>query len=237
MSSEEGSFWDQRYGREGAIWGEDPSPTALLASRHVGGPARVLDVGFGYGRDLVYLGRLGHTVAGIDLSEEGYRQALRRLEGAGVLPECLRTGAFEEAEFGGGAFDAVISHRVAHLLLTPEAIARFADRARALLRPGGVLCLGARNLHDLSPANMVPVHDGVYEYRDRPGHRIRYWDDETFRGAFGADFSIVALKRATEAESAHKPVACHLTVMVARKPAVGVNGGTGAGAAPREDTP
>jgi SAM-dependent methyltransferase len=177
----------------------------------------VLDVGFGYGRDLVFLARQGCRVAGVELSEEGRRMAEERLRGEGLWAEALLGGRFEDAPDLGASFDALLSHRVAHLLVTPESVARFARQAGAVLRPGGLLCVGVRNLRDLDPAAMTPVGDGVFEYRDRPGHRIRYWDDDAFADAFGHDFTMLLLTEAVEEECRARPAPCHLTVMVARK--------------------
>ena len=73
MTSDEREFWDRRYSREGAIWGDGPSPTALLLAGCLPPRARVLEVGFGYGRDLLFLLRNGCRVAGIELSGEGRR--------------------------------------------------------------------------------------------------------------------------------------------------------------------
>jgi hypothetical protein len=64
---------------------------------------------------------------------------------------------------------------------------------------------------------MVRVADHVYEYARRPGHRIRYWDDDAFRRAFGEAFAILSLSAAVEPETAAQAVPCHLTVMLARK--------------------
>jgi SAM-dependent methyltransferase len=217
MPIDEAVFWDTRYQREGAVWGEGPSPSAVLAAKHLAPGARVLDVGFGYGRDLAYLSRLGHRVHGVDLSGEGRRQAARRLEESGLPADTLLVGAFQEQALGDQTYDLVLSHRVVHLLLTRDEIACFAGRARQLLDVGGLLCVGARNPDDLDPDSMIPVRDGVYEYRDRPGHRIRYWGDDTFREAFGGAFDILALERATEEESRSRPLPCHLTVLLARK--------------------
>ena len=90
MQSTEGAFWDRRYREEGAIWGEGPSPAAVLLGRHLAPGNRVLDVGFGYGRDLVYLGQQGCRVSGVEMAVEGARQASRRLSDAGLMPERFR---------------------------------------------------------------------------------------------------------------------------------------------------
>jgi hypothetical protein len=58
-TSNEGAFWDNRFHTKGAIWGNGPSPTAQLAARYLHGGECVLEVGFGYGRDVCYLLRQG----------------------------------------------------------------------------------------------------------------------------------------------------------------------------------
>ncbi len=226
MRSDEGQFWDERFRREGAIWGEGPSPTVKALLRYLPAKARVLEVGFGYGRDLAFLLGHGHRAWGVDLSAEGRRLAEERLGRAGLAAERLLTGAFEASDVPDGQFDAVFSHRVAHLLVTDEAVATFTERVRRALRPGGVLCVGARNEDDLNPAEMRCVGGSVYEYAQRPGHRIRYWDDAVFRDAFENDFLFLTLDRVYEAESRSHPVPCHLTVMVGSKK-VGARDGDG----------
>src|SRR5438132_5389825 len=106
MKSDEGTFWDRRYQAEGAIWGEAPSPTARAAARHLPPNPRVLEVGFGYGRDLSFLLRQGCKVVGIDLSREGQRQAEARLEREGLQPDDLLAGRFEDCALPGERFDA-----------------------------------------------------------------------------------------------------------------------------------
>src|SRR4051812_5277132 len=170
MRSDEGGFWDERFRREGAIWGEAPSPTALTALRHLPANARVLEVGFGYGRDLAFLLRQGFRVWGVDLSPEARRRTEERLRREGLTAERLQTGPFEDSDLPEGQFDAVVSHRMAHLLVTEEAVRRFADKAHRVLRPGGILCLAVRNAEDLNPAEVRPRGENVYEYTPRPGH-------------------------------------------------------------------
>jgi hypothetical protein len=64
---------------------------------------------------------------------------------------------------------------------------------------------------------MTWVDDHVYEYRQRRGHRIRYWDDAAFREFFGGAFPLLTLAPAVEQESASNQVPCSLTLMAGRK--------------------
>jgi SAM-dependent methyltransferase len=222
MKSEEGEFWDQRFRQEGALWGDVPSPTAVLLAPLLTPGARVLDVGFGYGRDLVYLAERGFRVSGIDLSVDGQVLARRRLADRALQAENLYRGRFEETDLPGGYFDAVLNHRMAHLLTSIESLAAFAAHIRGVMRPGGLLALAARSTLDYDPGEMVPVEPGVYEYRIRPGHRIRYWDEDTVRLFCSTGFERITTRAETEAECVTHPVPCRLLLLIARKiPAVG----------------
>ena len=217
MNSEESGFWDKRYREEGAVWGEAPSPTAVLLAPLLAPRSCVLDVGFGYGRDLVYLAERGFRVSGVDASGDGQAQAQRRLADRGLQAENLYRGRFEESDIPPGRFDAVLNHRMAHLLTSVEAVAAFAARIRQVLRPGGLLALAARSVRDHDPDQMIPVEPGVYEYRARPGHRIRYWDEEAVRLLCSLEFDVLAFQAAHEPETLTRPVPCHLLVLIARK--------------------
>jgi SAM-dependent methyltransferase len=217
MRSDEGPFWDERFRREGAIWGDAPSPTAQALVRYLPAQARVLEVGFGYGRDLAFLLAQGFRAWGVDLSTEARRRTEARLRREGLTAERLLTGSFEDSDCPPGQFDAVYSHRMAHLLVTEEAVERFTAKAQRVLRPGGVLCLSVRNAEDRNPAEVRRVGEAVYEYTPRPGHWIRFWDDAALRQAFGKVFTFLALERVCEHESRGRPVPCHLTILVGRK--------------------
>ena len=81
----------------------------------------------------------------------------------------------------------------------------------------GLLCVGVRNANELDLTSMSRVDDNVYEYKQRPGHRIRYWDDAAFREFFGGSFTLLTLAAAVEQESASNQVPCPLTLMAGRK--------------------
>ncbi len=217
MYSDKPGFWDERFRHEGAIWGDGPSVTAQAAVAYLPPNARVLEVGFGYGRDLAYLSRHGYQVSGIDLSTEARSRAEERLRREGLVAERLATGRFEDNGLPAEAFDAVLSHRMAHLLVTDDAVGRFVVAAERVLRPGGILCLSVRNSEDVNPTEVVRVFGNVYDYTPRPGHRIRFWDDDALRAAFGKAFAPLMFRREQEIESAGRPLPCHLTLMIAKK--------------------
>jgi SAM-dependent methyltransferase len=217
MRSDQSSFWDDRYRREGVMWGESASVTAQRALRYLPANARVLEIGFGYGRDLVFFVRQGYRVWGIDLSPEAHRLAEARLRREGLAAERLLTGSFQDNTFPDVFFDGVVSHRMAHLLVTNQAVESFAGQVRRILRPGGLLCLSVRNTEDRNPAEVRHVGDCVYEYLPRPNHWIRFWDDGGLRNVFGDAFTLLAMEQVCEDESRCRPVPCHLTVLIGRK--------------------
>lgn len=218
MSDAAAQFWNRRYSTHSACWGEDGSPTLQAALRHFPASGRALEIGYGYGRDLLLLARRGLEVVGIDPAGEGRRMAEERLA-VRRLAATLMTADFVEADLPVAAFDAVLSHRTLHLMTEPGMAERFVRKLAAVARPGAIACIGTRDLRDLDPGRMTGhAHGpGVYEYADRPGHVISYWDDERFRSSFGADFDILSLERAEEQEASDNPVPCHLTIMVARR--------------------
>jgi SAM-dependent methyltransferase len=217
MTSNEGAFWDHRFRTEGAIWGNGPSPTAELAARYLHGGERVLEVGFGYGRDVCYLLRQCYRVFGIEASREGHRSTEDRLRREGLKADGLLLGHFEENTLADGSFDAVVCHRLLHLLVSRKAVAQFVEQVQRVLRTSGLLCVGVRNANDLDLTSMTWVEDNVYEYTQRPGHRIRYWDDAAFREFFGGAFTLLTLAPAVVQESASNQVLCSLTLMAGRK--------------------
>jgi SAM-dependent methyltransferase len=215
---EAGAFWSRRYCTEGTVWGDTHSPTVALAMPHMPPGAHVLEVGFGYGRDLVFLARHGFKVTGLEPSVTGTQMARQRLDQAGAHVEELLLTTLEDADIPAARFHAVISHRMLHLLTTREAIDKFILKLQHVMRPGALLCIGARDTQDLDTTKMLPRETGIYEYRHRPGHLVSYWDAPRFTAVFGAAFEILEFRQATEPEAHNHPVPCYITIMLARKP-------------------
>jgi SAM-dependent methyltransferase len=166
------TYWDERYRRDGKIWGDGPSELARLAvarlSFAAGRGFDLLDVGCGYGRDSLYLAQeLGCRVLGIDPSPVAVATARRGRRGdLDVEFEAADPATFATADpatfatarppgdggdAGGAArpdrYDVVYASNVYHLL-PPAGRRAFAAAVTALTRPGGLFLLSTLSPRD-----------------------------------------------------------------------------------------
>jgi SAM-dependent methyltransferase len=108
----------------------------------------VVDAGCGYGRNLVYLLRMGCEVFALDASDEGvaHVRALAK-ELAPKLPdENFRVGVIEKMPFADGLADVVICNSVLHFAQDEQHFLAMVEELWRVLKPGGLLfCrLGSR---------------------------------------------------------------------------------------------
>lgn len=217
-SGENLDFWSKRYVEEGHIWGDEPSMTAERLAERLNRAATVLDVGCGYGRDIVEFVQQGHTVHGIEKAVVGLSEAsesIREYIDRGQAHLIL--GEFSRSALADDSFDAISSHRLLHLLGDNGHVRSFVNTAARVLKPGGLLYVSARDDRDFNPEQMIRRSDGQAEYKDRPGHLISFWNEARFRESFGRKFEILDFEKGTEIESKINPVDSHFTLMKARK--------------------
>lgn len=102
---------------------------------------KILDVGTGNGSLALLLSEMGHSVVGIDISEEMLSVAREKADKRGVDPE-LKIGDAESPDFEDESFDVVVSRIVLWTLPHPETAVGEWWR---VLKPGGrVYEFGAR---------------------------------------------------------------------------------------------
>jgi ubiquinone/menaquinone biosynthesis C-methylase UbiE len=97
--------------------------------------ARVLDVGTGPGAVALLLADMGHSVTGLDRSEEMLKKARENAERLG-LPVDFKQGDAESIPFEDESFDVVVNRDVLWTLPNPDAALREWKR---VLRPSGRL--------------------------------------------------------------------------------------------------
>jgi tellurite methyltransferase len=87
------NVYDQRYAGEEFYWGKKPSTMCGRVVEMMKPGAdfrpRLIDLGCGEGRDIVYFARHGFEVVGLDLSRPGLEKAKQYAEEAGVLVETI----------------------------------------------------------------------------------------------------------------------------------------------------
>jgi SAM-dependent methyltransferase len=131
------------------------------------GGQRVLDLGFGDGRNLPLLQQLGFSVSGVEVTSEICEAATRRMARLGV-PVDLRVGRNRQIPFDDRAFDHVVA---CHSCYYVDPGTTFADNLREIARvtaPGGRFVLSAPMASTYIMADAIDRGDGLMEIRRDP---------------------------------------------------------------------
>lgn len=165
-------FWDDEYRKNERVWGDGPSELAIAAVEHLqrykqdGEPLSILDVGCGYGRDVLYFSdNLRCEILGIDSSEAAIDSATRaalKAQSATVRLQCC-----DFRELAGDRFDVVSIANLYHLLQQDERneLVRMAMRT---LKPGGLLFMSMLSVNDPEHQGKgIPIPGEPNSYQDR----------------------------------------------------------------------
>lgn len=123
----EPAFWEARYARHDALFGEAPDDIVATLADELPRGAAVLDLGAGDGRNARWLARAGFRVTALEFAPTALA-ALQRIEGVHAVHADLRTWT------PSSTYDAAILSLV-HLL--PAERRRLWRQVRTALRPGG----------------------------------------------------------------------------------------------------
>ena len=192
-------FWSDRYEKEGQIWLDTPSLTALFVEKAANKKSEILEVGFGYGRDIAYLARKAYQVSGIEQSKVGYQMAQEQLQ---ALTSNLFQGNFLATNFNQ-QYDIIYSHRVAHLFTEADQVEDFARNLASTVKSKGKIFISARDARGAKP--------------QREGHEVNFWDESRFETVFGKDFLVEQFIKGEEIESKSNPQPTYFTLMIAER--------------------
>jgi len=211
------NYWDGRYQKNGMLWGEAVSPTCDALIPLLSYQAKVFELGFGYGRDLLKLLELGFIVSGIETSSEAFLYTLSRgIPVKAAEKARLILGRFVDDPLPEKYFDAFLSHRVLHLIEGDELEQTVQKISRVMIQ-GGIVCISARDSRDFDPSQMRLVSDGVAEYisKQRSGHRITFWNAQKFSDFFSPYFDSLRFLESEEVESSDNPhMKAYFTIMI-----------------------
>ncbi|MGV8026267.1 MAG: class I SAM-dependent methyltransferase [Anaerolineaceae bacterium] len=132
--------WDKAYKKNPQQFTEPEKICALtdvLFPKY--GVHRILDLGCGNGRHLVYFGKAGYQVFGTDLSGWGLQAASTWVSQENI-PSRLALADMQSLPFANGSFDAIISFKVIQHNLEVDIQATFREIER-VLRSDGLLVI------------------------------------------------------------------------------------------------
>lgn len=139
-----GKQWNvvfKQYGKVFTKVQEDiPKIVKLFKKR---GIKRVLDLGCGSGRHLVYLAKHGFKVYGIDIAPEGIKIAKEWLKKEKLKANLKIASVYKKLPYKDNFFDAIISTQVIHHAKI-ETIRKLIKEMERILKPKGLIFLTVR---------------------------------------------------------------------------------------------
>ncbi|AIQ12357.1 class I SAM-dependent methyltransferase [Paenibacillus durus] len=176
MQSHE-QYWDQRFGKEGMIWGTEPSPTAYMAKElflsH--GVRTVFVPGAGYGRNTKAFAQT-FGVEGAELSEAAVKIAERWDPDSRII--C--GSALDDPE-PGECYDAIYCYDVLHLFLEPDR-RKLVAACLKRLRPGGLVYFTCFSDEDPNNGQGERLEPGTYRYKE--GKFAHFFSEEDLKAHF-----------------------------------------------------
>lgn len=162
---------------------------------------QVLDVGCGFGNNLVPFADLGCECHGIEIHDEISALAGEALAARGYKAG-IRTGSNRALPYGDRSFDLVLSVNTIHYEGSEALVLAALHEFRRVLRPGGLLFLStAGPAHDIC-VRAQPLEKRVYRIRDydfRDGQEFFFFDDEQdLKNYCSREFGEVETGRVTE---------------------------------------
>lgn len=149
--------------------------------------AKILDLGFGDGRNMPLLSNLGFEIHGVEISDEICGLTRNRLERLGVTAD-LKVGTNSELPYPDGLFDFLLACHSCYYVKPGET---FADNLREIarvLRPGGRFIFSLAKSDTYILADAEQLGGGHYRITADP-YGVR--DNSIFR-AFASRDEIVA---------------------------------------------
>jgi SAM-dependent methyltransferase len=171
-------FWEERYRKEGKIWGDTPSRTAHCAIDlfRKAGVRNVLIPGSGYGRNAEAFARAGFEVTGIEISDTALTLAW---QGSGKV--LYHRGSVLEMPFDNSMYDGIYCFNVLHLFRKHDREV-FLRRCREQLKDGGVMFFVVFSDREPSYGTGRMVEENTFE--SKPGREVHYYSREDLVSEF-----------------------------------------------------
>ena len=156
--------WDGIFAKDGRVFlHPHPDLPGLLPALKAQDSRRLLDLGCGTGRHLVYLAQRGFQVVGLDGSPHALHSTQSWFAELGLHASLLLHELTEPLPFPAASFDALVSTQVIHHARL-AAVQAVIDEIHRLLKPGGLVYVtvaapkeGRFNSIEIEPRTYLPL--------------------------------------------------------------------------------
>ena len=131
-------MWNDQY-RRGVGFRKEPNRLLVRAAEGVA-PGKALDLAMGQGRNALHLASRGWKVTGVDISDEGIRQARAAAAERNLVLDAVLSDV-NDHDFGTARWDLVT-------MIYAGADPGWIERAKVNLKPGGLVRFVARRRRD-----------------------------------------------------------------------------------------
>jgi len=183
--------WDEIFSEKGRVFTEPHNDMKRIAELfRKGGVSRILDIGCGTGRHLVYLAKKGFQMFGFDSSQHAIDMSEEWLNEEGLVANIMKYRMEDSFPYEDMLFDAVISIQTIHHNRLQDIKNTVAEIER-VLRPQGYIFITVPILSDepVSPDNdwgLKEVEAGTYLPQKGPESGIlhHYFTEEELLEVF-----------------------------------------------------
>jgi 2-polyprenyl-3-methyl-5-hydroxy-6-metoxy-1,4-benzoquinol methylase len=186
-------YWNERYQKEGPIWGDSPSRVVWIAIQLFGveGASQILIPGCGYGRLSSLFSMSGFAVTGVDISATAVEMA-KKSDERGVY---YRSSALN-MDFDGISYDAVFAFNLLHLMLESDRKALIKECSRKV-KSGALMFFTVFSEKEEDFGKGAQVEENTFE--SRPGRPAHYFSEADLAAHF-RDYEVVEMGLFEESE-------------------------------------
>jgi cyclopropane fatty-acyl-phospholipid synthase-like methyltransferase len=159
--AERTDYWDNVYAETDTSRLPLPSQFAAFVAGELAELNRVVEFGSGSARDAVFFASYGHTVLGVDASEQAVDHSRALVKNLGITAEFLAASIGDAGivdRIGRGELPTVVYARFFIHAITDEEEERFLAVAAAITQPGDMLAVEYRTVRDRSGTKVTGRH-------------------------------------------------------------------------------
>ena len=191
--------WEGVYQRDGHVFTEIHATIpefAGLLEKHGQTGARILDIGCGNGRNLIYLAGQGYHTTGLDSAPTALRLSREWLQRGGLRANLLLSDMRYPFPLGDESYDALLSTQVVHHAVLETVLFTISEIAR-VVRPGGYILITVPVFKETSESEEkweeIEYHTFVPQSGAEKGLPHHLFTPDEF-GACFPDFDILSLE-------------------------------------------